>query len=621
MYIIGGLGSVVLSYIYNLNKFHIGVIFLAGPLFGWLLARREKFYKPGKKGSDGNADHSNLFKILMIFYSILFIILLFQLFSSLSIYYFPLHYFLVVAGIATIISLQIVHTGELSRARMYTILLEIFFLSAAVCASFQFLFPGQNGNDSLYHTGFIGSILDTGQIHNFTGYYINYPIYHLVFAVSSLVFGTLGLKFVQVFIAFAQILCFAFIFLIGRKFFSTQSALLSTLIISLSPYLFVGRYTYYPNSFSAIFFILLIFFVLYFAVRTAGILLASVVLTTTLIITHPFTPIVFIVVLFILLGSLLFLQIETPTISYYWIAFTSAFTIVWLIKPIISIEEGFYMDIVYSLKNLIENIDQTSITQATLAPYAQWSEIFLTDLGFTLLMLLGIIGAFYIVSRSCDRPYRNQNIPSKTLCLSVVLLLLIPTPYVLAIVYPTSLPERWFIFVEIFASIFAGLALTGTFITRTKSFRVPSAILLSLLMFVLVFFLVSTPTVNPNNQIYAQNISSRVSLQESEITAGNFINSLQLSSVHANSKYIALSEKRLARSEDFINPHLPSSYNDGFMVTRNYDLEKGFTIPLYGSEGKLLDIISPDATFYNFTENTAGKVFENGEVRMYFAVQ
>jgi len=132
-----------------------------------------------------------------------------------------------------------------------------------------------------------------------------------------------------------------------------------------------------------------------------------------------------------------------------------------------------------------------------------------------------------------------------------------------------------------------------------------------------IFFMITSPIVNPNNQLYAKELSGRSALIQSEIEAAEFINWLNPREIHANSKYIYFINMNYGDYKNLINPDKPDTYRSGLVILRNYDLEKGFTIPLFGAKGKLLEVIYPSEEFYKFLNNSI-KMYENGEVRIYY---
>lgn len=179
-------------------------------------------------------------------------------------------------------------------------------------------------------------------------------------------------------------------------------------------------------------------------------------------------------------------------------------------------------------------------------------------------------------------------------------------------IYPQSLPARWFPYIEIFASLFAGFSIYIIFNNLSKS---KYKYILILLTSVLIFFLVSNPVINPNSQLYVSEISTRSGLTSSEIDASNFINQYSdIKTIKGNSKFIAFVNIN-STHENYIDPD--EGFMSGLNVIRDYDIEKGFTIPLFGAKGKLLDFIYPGEEFFELMD-MSNKVYNNGNLTMYY---
>ncbi|WP_234394479.1 hypothetical protein [Thermococcus piezophilus] len=392
---------------------------------------------------------------------------------------------------------------------------------------------------------------------------------------------------------------------------------MSMLLASLSPHVLQPRYMYFPSSFTVIFFI----FIVYLILSTQPTLKSYILLVIALIVTlfsHPLIPLILIFTFSVILATSKLLKISKMTLSRSIILFFVILTLTKWMMSTSSGETSFFELFILSVKHALTS-EETFITSATLAPLYTWSDIILYDLGMVILMFWGIVGGFYILSSHLDRR-RTEDYPKKekikkSSLLSIFALLFIPLPYILTVLYPQSLPSRWFPFIEIIMSIFGsvGIIITSQILSK-RNFQYVA----SLITCILVFFMITSPIVNPNSQIYATKLSNRQALTESEIYSGLFLNSLHINEVHANSKYLIFVNTSLARPENFINPKNPNTYKSGLVVIRNYDLQKGFTIPLFGAKGKLLEIIRPSKQFYNFLRNS-NKIYENGEVRVYFS--
>jgi hypothetical protein len=290
--------------------------------------------------------------------------------------------------------------------------------------------------------------------------------------------------------------------------------------------------------------------------------------------------------------------------------------ILWLLSPH-NQSYDIFGNFIGSLQNAATSFGDNPITyqvsQATLAPGSEYGTILLVDFVFSLLLLFCLIGAFLIIFL-CYFSKNKDQLYNCSLVLAILTLILIPIPYLLAIVYPNSLPARWFIFIDFFIGISAAFGLIYLY-KKFESYK--SQFIILTLCFVMIFFMLTNPTINPNNQLYVKEISGRSALTESELAASVFMNLKVDELFYSNSKYSTLFNTSVFDKYLFINPDDSSTYTSGYILIRNYDMEFGFTLPLYGYEGKLLSIISPNSKFSNFLGNTPNKIYENEIVRLY----
>lgn len=612
-YFTGGLLATILSYLYNWNREHIGLVFFLGAFYGLFLSRySSNLYVLQEKKETGGCI-SRFYKItLMLFICILFTsILMFINFKRF--YYLPINYFFIISIIGFIISIQISINRILSKTEIYLTLLEIIIFSTLISASFLFLFPGPYGNDSSYHIAFIKRVIDLGNIDSYPGNYQNYPIYHILFVSTILITGIDNIKIIQFIIAIIQILFSVFLFIIIKKLFNEKVALFSTLFALLAPHLIQPRYMFFPCSFTVIFFVFIIY--LLFNMKSKTVTLSSVLITVFVItvFSHPLSPAILIITIITIFVILKFIKLEAIKLSGITILLMSTFTLSWWMRSIDGTQDLFGW-LISSVRNALETLDYTAVTRATLGPLYSWNDVFLYELGISILIFLGIIGAFYSLKTIVTMKKLTHN-NEKILVLSIVTLLLIPVPYLLAMIYPQSLPDRWFPFVEVFVSIFAGVSVVDFTHKLSKCKLRPLAFSIP---FMLIFFMITSPIVNPNNQIYAKAFSDRSVLMESEIISGNFAKSYCISDyIRGNTKYIFYIYEKTYMRDKILDPREPKTYNDGIIIIRNYDLEKGFMIPLFGAKGLLLEVVPPTEYFLEYLSMIPNKIYSSSSTTMY----
>jgi len=597
------------------NREHIALAFIFGSgisLFVW--RDRILSYGGSKKKLVSQRRYARLFHRAAICAILALAILFLSLFlHARDEYYIPLAGFLVVSLISFVISTQIIASESLSKSAQYLILVEILLLSAMLSAAFLFLFPGPYGNDAHYHVGFIQNIVSSGSIEGYSGFYENYPIYHLLFTAISFSSAT-DLKTAQFALAFVQVASLLFVFLICKKLLNERVALASTLIVSLSANVLQPRYYFFPASFAMVFFLIVIFLAWRDNVKGASYSLLLFVAIIATIFVHPFAPVILLTVLGLRYALLKLIRHNPGGRSIHMILFTLFVTLFWWAKPT-STGYDIVSQIVSSLRAAFSTLAEIEIERATLSSMYEWADVALYELGFTILLVTAVVGGLcYLKSVCCKHAVERASMRRhKLVVLFATTLIVIPIPYVLALLYPLSLPARWFPFVEILACMPAGYFVVFVLGRLPELLRNPLRLAI---MTLLIFFMITSPIANPNAQLYSQDISGRAALTLSESYAAEFFGAKASDDIHANSRYLQYINPDFLNYQHYVRPDDPSTYSDGLVVVRNYDLEEGFFIP-FPSSGDFIEIIPPEKSFYVFLESSS-KVYENGDVRAYF---
>jgi hypothetical protein len=256
--------------------------------------------------------------------------------------------------------------------------------------------------------------------------------------------------------------------------------------------------------------------------------------------------------------------------------------------------------------------EKQAVTQATLSPYYSWIDVVLYELGFVILIMFGVCGALWVLREVDKNQYKHGNTAGIKKILAYFALLLTPLPYVLAILVPDFLPDRLFIYITLFIGIFTAVTLV-TFHELSNNHIFKFIIILTVPFF--IFFSITTPTSNPNSHIYSQDLASRASLTHADIGGLDFVRQyINKTDFVANTAY---AERITLVPNDYSTYLDPSkAYTDKYLIVRNYDMENGFDIPLFGKGGKLKEVIMPNVTFSNYT-GRLNKLYENGGVRAF----
>jgi hypothetical protein len=647
VYAIGGISAIILSVLKGLNREDVGFAFLLATVLLAILIYLSKRHDPILR-----SEKNTLFYISIIAWPLIFLVSAYFLFGSFQNYYLSLGYFLSIAALTLIISYQILSTVKFTRLKVYTILAEIIILSFYLGASLISLYPAPLGNDAVVHEPFISSIVSSGNLQSdqYAGHYQNYPIYQLTFVDIMLISGV-SIDSAELVLLLIQIGFTIFIYLIVKKIFSQRIALTAFLLINFSSQLITPRYSYYPSNFFIILFMILIFILLYFnknntlinivgnndhaVIQPQGIYsniksLTSRGITSLSNFSNPKLDfIAYILILTINLSHPIFALITTSCMAFIYAisrltrsgGIISIKMILWsAILLFIQWLRPYYAPELKSLSSIFVTmatsafLNEQVVTQATLSPYHDQIDIVLYELGFVLLIMLGVCGALWVLWDNEKNLYKyiDSAVRAKNV-LSYFTLFIVPIPYVLAIVIPDFLPERLFVYVTLFIVILASVTLVTFYELFNRN--ITKFIIILAIPFI-IFFSITSPTSNPNSHIYSQDLASRASLTHTDIGGRDFIRQyVNYSDFCANSNYA----ERITLTPNMRGSYLDPShlYADKILVVRNYDMENGFNIPLFGKEGKLKETIMANSTFVDYLDHL-NKLYENGAVRAFF---
>lgn len=600
-YILGGSFAILLSLFFNYNKEMMGVVFFGGALSAILLFNRPFQYESIKMSFPTNPTLPRI----MFFVAIAAGLVLSHNHGQID--YVPIEFFLcaTLAGFAIVYQLLF---SPLERERhVYIILLQIILLGAAISIMFLQVTPGPYGNDAPYHIDFIKSIIHSGGLNNFTAQYENFASFHILFAEIFLILN-LNIQMTTLIISIVQILFAFIVFLICNRLFGTRAALGSAFLFIIAPHLIFSRYAFFPNTYSLIFVIL--FLLVYLHPKIIGIkkkIILGVIAVATLL-AHPLTPIM--MVAFIGMHYIIVWSGSEKKVRIPWrlILIGTAVMIVWLMMPITG-QSPILVQIFQAIEYALRSFDPTSAESVTRAPSVNRIDMALHDMGLTMILLITAIGAFGAVK--CKSVSREQS----SVYLAKTVLLFLPLPFIIAIISSQGFPDRWLTFVELIATLVGGVGIVifQPWLAKTRVRR----LIMPTLAMVIIFMALTTPAVNPNAQIYSINIAERQGVTESETIAGEFVKLNDFSGMHGNSLYLPHIDRSLRSSSNHIRPWDEGTYKSTPFIVREYDMEKGFTIPHFGF-GKVLEVYPPTSEMRQYMYETS-LVYANNDVRIFNA--
>lgn len=613
-YILIGLGEIGLSYMLGMNREVLGAAFLVPPLLSLVLWRR------GSVADDGPPGMSPLsMKASISVWLVLCTAAVVAARVETADYHLPLLFFLLIGAVATTIALQILLSASTSSSQ-HIVLFEIICTALLLTLSFQYLFPGPIGNDSTYHLGLIDQILDSGYIGYYPGQYTTYPIYHIFLseiemltgASDKLAFAIMSLSIIPFLLA---------VFKIADRLFDRRVALLATMLAAFAPHIVQAWFMYYPNCFSIVFFIICLSLCFHDGNSKAVKGLIALVFLV-MVLTHPLTPAIMVFYLLLLLLASKFVVKVKMNITGWMIGLMIAVTMVqWMSSE--SSGGSLFDTLITSLRGVLEGDFRESVSGTTTTSLYSPMDVLLYDMGLMLLLAIGILGAMVLQWRIAQGPLHHQPRElQRSLVVAILALCVVPVPYALAAVYPGSQPDRWFPFTEAVVCMVAGYCIMTI---MGKGRRRGRAVIAAGATFLLVFFMISTPVANVNNDIYSGNMTTRDALTAAEESGRLFIIDNGVQDLHASGNYMQFINRTLINIKDYydytyqrylVNPKDPETYTNGSVALRPYDLTKGFSIALYGSGGKLIETNFPNPAFNN-TISSKGHIYASPYVDIY----
>lgn len=496
---------------FSLNKLAYGLagLFLLASCLLWLLKGKTLGFVQNLSPT----PHSKRkFIITAIIFYLLWIILVISLYLREFQYERPIGFFFGLTIMAILLGVQISNCSSSSYQVLFVIL-NIILSGIMVSWPQLIIFPDLIGVDPFLHETFTESIVSTGYIP-LEEAYSSTPLYHIFISITSCLLGLSYKPTTILSVSLAQIIVNTFfIYLIGKSIFKNHCVgLLASLLLVFSNYHILRVFWSIPNSFAVIFIPIALFLTVISSNKMHfGSILLALMTLITLVITHSLTSFAMIIILSITFIILFICDILITDKRYsksilLYLAFYATFLFAWWTYASTftgnlsyRIKEGFHVDFNVPL-------GVTEYTQNF--PY---SEVIISYLPEFTLFSLAMVGFFYVL--------HHKNIPGIVFASSGSIILMIS--FISPLLGAFIIPDRWRFMGQVLLVIFASIAIIAIS-SKMHLFRGFFTILLGLI----VFFMVISPTANPDNFIFVPNSEHRYALTESEISAINTVSNI-----------------------------------------------------------------------------------------------
>ena len=436
----------------------------------------------------------------------------------------PLSHFVFFSAATTLIVIEIYHRKS-GRRRSIFVLSKIIILSIVFRIIRFNNFETMPGSDLHFHYQFTEALIAAEQlpVSEFEGNkYLITSLWHILVSsthyVTDLIFEDLIIA--SIVIPFT-IVTVSGTYAITRQFvIENEIALLSGLLVSVGDqFILRGVTSITPSSLVIIFTVMVIFLITH-SLSNRSISLA-LLLVFAGILTHQLSTFAMVVIVFSLtLGSGFdyitpIRQISLSQIKSLFYVSVVSLLILFLVWGYGTYSgQTFFDRIILRISRILVGLsERTGETD-----YTSISEGFVSDLlytmGYNIVVGFGVFGLLYSLHENNSHSNKHSFIYGFAAATGVLFILIYPLTIVG--INQLFIPHRMLVFLQLFAICYAAI---GLHILITISNENKHIILVSAIVFIMIFMLLTTPFLNRNTPIYNENRVERSELTEGEISA------------------------------------------------------------------------------------------------------
>lgn len=539
----GGLLVLYLSYIKGLGQYGFGFAFVFGSIVYYFSKNQLIEETDYLKDLTPERKHTIVLALNVIFFTTLFLsnYILFNVN-----YIRPPVYFALVSICFFSILLEIFYIN-LKRYVIF-LLFKIFIVSLSFRWGRFFSYPTIPGADTHFHLNLAKYISLHGRIPTFdvmivtelADKYTSTPLWHLLEAISSII-SNLPLKENLYFSIIGPfVIIFSLLtFLLVRRLFNTNVALISVILVNIADMIFIKSVSnVYPSSIVYIYFVL----ALYSLTKYESNFIFpsfSILSIICMVYTHQLSTFcAFIVFISLFFGKQIFIFFEEDLkkknlISFSLGNFFGNITLFFLIFMILkwfqtrTHSSYFFDDMIFQLSETLNRMSNKYVSEQSLVSsryeilfsnYDMLSNI-LYNLGYSIFLFFAVIGILYIFYKKI-----RFEILFPFTCATFALFSVIYLATYLGF-SSLLLPHRFLPFLEFFLSIFASFSIYRLFMMNITKLR---KIGFLLLVISLIFFIITTPYINSNDAFYCKERVYRTENTYAELS------NIQWCSLHIN---------------------------------------------------------------------------------------
>jgi hypothetical protein len=460
-------------------------------------------------------SNKSLTKILLIAFFSVFLLSIIVYFMRIDVYIRPFSFFILISILPVCIFYEITHFKE---DKYYIILIQIIIFCIFLSWSVVSLYPSLIGVDTPWHDHFVQLIINSGFIPE--GYvYSNVPFFDLLIGIPQVIFNVDYKVASFIMITIGGAICnVLLIYLITKKLFNYQSALLASLCLT-----FFNMGIYFlaapiPTTLATTFLLFVVYLLLLTKDRfNVSHLLLIFLFSLSIVLTHSLISLIMSILLFIAIIINLFPN-KASTIGKINLSNT--------FPPLFTIMMISWWSYVSGQINIIQNIVNVGLradlfhSQPIISSQYVLTipslESFMASSILTITICLSLQGIFLMISNHGSKR-------SKFIAISAIGILAIA--FVSDFVKIDIITERWFYVGITLLSIPLGISIFRLIRSNNGRSRLYKNIMMSIILFSLVIISISYSGANPDNRTIFPNLTVQKALTMTDIYAFHFTTS------------------------------------------------------------------------------------------------
>ncbi len=507
--VLAGIIVVFLSAVFGIHQYGIGfILILAGLIY--LFFRKRFSVIPDTFQLDAGFRTKITNNIVFVISLISGIWLLYS-----DLYVRPTVYFVLTCAAILSICLEIFYQKKDSE--IWLILFKIFLVGTVIRAGIFYEFPSIYGIDSWFHQYLIADYIDAGKITVSEGQYQLQPVFHLLVANVQIITGLSVQTAVFLSVSLVEVITATFVFLLGRSVFNKKAGLLAAVLIVISDYWILWGIWIIPQTLGIIFFVMILYSIIPLIGKQRNKLNISffIVISVLIVFTHSISSFITAITL---VSIYLLVRIFAGNRSSIFLI-TAAFFIILVITQWMGYygEYSFLETVLSGLKRSLAIGVEFANPELVSVQLASDIEDYLNQMGHVSLLFLGMLSSFAFMNS------RKRTVQAMCIVFTMILL------YFIAYIFPlfgirNILTTRWFAFIYVMVAVLAGVTLQHL-INLAKS-RTVGLTLVTLIVAVVSFFMITNPRVNPDNPLYAKEYAKITAFKKSEMVAAESLSGI-----------------------------------------------------------------------------------------------